>query len=78
MVHLMDQAIGQAFMSHAPIIANSVHNAVLMTLQDRGMLGFVEPSYQQASQMVFSPTRSAIETSPIDPKAQTDGNIVDA
>ena len=42
------------------------------------MLGFVEPSYQQASQMVFSPTGSAIETSPIDPQAQTDGNIVDA
>jgi len=28
--------------------------------------------------MVFSPTGSAIETSPIDPQAQTDGNIVDA
>ena len=28
--------------------------------------------------MVFSPTGSAIETSPIDPQAQADGNIIDA
>ena len=69
MVHLMNQAIGQAFMSHAPIMANSVHNDVLKTLQDRGMLGFVGPVYQQANQMVFSPTGSATETSPIDPQA---------
>ena len=78
MVHLMNQAIGQAFLSHAPIMANSVHNAVLKTLQDRGMLGFVGPAYQQAIQMVFSPTGSATETSPIDPQAQTNGYIVDA
>ena len=78
MVHMMNQAIGQAFLSHAPIMANSVHNAVLKTLQDRGMLGFVGPAYQQASQMVFSPTGSATETSPIDPQAHADGNIVDA
>jgi hypothetical protein len=67
MVHLMNLAIGQAFLSHAPIMANSVHNTMLKTLQDRGMLGFVGPAYQQASQMVFPPTRSATETSPIDP-----------
>ena len=41
MVHMMNQAIKQAFLSHAPIMANSVHNVVLKTLQDRGMLGFV-------------------------------------
>jgi len=67
MVHLMNQAIGQAFLSHAPIMANFVHNVVLKTLQDRGMLGFMGRAYQQASQMVFSPTGSATETSPIDP-----------
>ena len=77
MVHMMNQAIGQAFLSHAPIMANSIHNAVLKILQDRGMLGFVGSAYQQASQMVFSPTRSATETSPIDPQAQADGNIGD-
>ena len=41
------------------------------------MLGFVGLNYQQASQMVFSPTGSATETSQIDPQAHTDGNIVD-
>ena len=78
MVHMMNQAIGQAFLSHAPIMANSIHNAVLKILQDRGMLGFVGSANQQASQMIFSPTGSATKTSPIDPQAQADGNIVDA
>ena len=76
MVHMMNQSIGQAFLSHAPIMANSVHNVVLKILQDRGMLGFVGPAYQQASQMVFSPTGSATETSPVDPQAHANGNIV--
>ena len=49
MVHMMNQVIGQAFVNHAPIKANSVHNAVLKTLQDKGVLGFVGPAYQQAS-----------------------------
>ena len=75
MVHMMNQAIGQAFMNHAPIMANYVHNAVLKKLQDRGMLGFVGPAYQQASQMVFAPTGSATKTSPIDPQAQIEGDI---
>ena len=45
MVHMMNQAIGQAFVSHALIMANSIHNVVLKTLQDRGMLRFVGPAY---------------------------------
>ena len=67
-IHLMNQAIRQAFMNHAPIMTNSVHNVVLKTLQDRGMLGFVGPAYQQASQMVFSPTGSTTGTSQIHPQ----------
>ena len=59
-------------------MANSVHNAVLKTLQEGGLLGFMGPAYQQASQMVFSPTGSAAKTSPIDTQAQADGNIEDA
>ena len=78
MIHQMNQAIGHAFVNHAPIMANYVHNAVLKTLQDKGTPGFVGPAYQQASQMVLSPTGSATETSPIDPQAQADGNIVDS
>jgi hypothetical protein len=78
MVHLVNQAIGQAFISHSPIMANTVHNAALKTLQDRGMLGFVGLAYQQASQMVFSPNGSATDTSPVDPQAHANENIVDA
>ena len=75
MVHMMNQAIGQAFLSHAPIMANSVHNAVLKTLQEGGLLGFMGPVYQQASQMVFTPTGLATATPPINPKTQTEGSI---
>ena len=78
MIHLMNQAIGQVFVNHAPIMANSVHNAVFKTLQDRGMLGFVGPAYQQASQMIFSPTGSATGTSQIHPQAQANEGVIDA
>ena len=74
----MNQEIGQAFVNHAPIMANLVHNAVLKTLQDRGTPGFVGPAYQHASQMVFSPTGSVTGTSQIDPQAQTDEGVLDA
>ena len=46
MIHQMSQAIGHAFVNHAPIMANYVHNAVLKTLQDRRTPGFVGPAYQ--------------------------------
>ena len=63
MIHLMNQAIGQDFVNHAPVMANYVHNVVLKTLQDRGTPSFVGPAYQQASQIAFSPTGSATGTS---------------
>ena len=75
MAHMVNQVVSQAFISHASIMANSVHNVVVKTLQEGGLQGYVGPAYQQASQMIFSPTRSATETSPIDPQAQADGNI---
>ena len=67
MIHQMSQAIGHAFVNHAPIMANYVHNAMLKTLQDRGTPGFVGPAYQQACQMVFPPIGSAAGTLQIDP-----------
>ena len=48
MIHQMNQ-IGHAFVNHAPIMANYVHNIVLKTLQDKGTPGFVVPAYHQAS-----------------------------
>ena len=78
MIHQMNQAIRHGFVNHAPIMANYVHNAVLKTQQDRGTPGFVGPAYHQASQMVFSPTRSATGTSQIHPQAQADEGVIDA
>ena len=56
-------------------MAKSIHNIVLKTLQEGGLLGLMGPAYQQASQMVFAPTGSATATPPIDPQAQVEGNI---
>ena len=77
MIHQMNQAIGHAFINHAPLMANHIHNAMLKTLQDSGTPGFVGPAYHQASQMIFSPIGSANGTSQIDPQAQTDGKVLD-
>ena len=46
MVHMMNHAIGQAFINHAPIMANFVYNVVLKTLQEVGLHGFMGPAYQ--------------------------------
>jgi len=46
MVHMVNQAVRQAFINHASIMANSVHNAVLKMLQEGGSLGFMGPAYQ--------------------------------
>ena len=46
MIHQMNKEIGHAFVNHAMIMANYVHNAVLKTLQDRGTPRFVGPVYQ--------------------------------
>ena len=72
---MVNQAVEQAFISHSSVMANSVHNAVLKTLQEGGLLGFMGPVYQQASQMVFTPTGLATATPPINPKTQTEGSI---
>jgi len=46
MTHMVNQAVGQAFISHSSILTNSVHNIVLKTLQEGGLQGFVGPAYQ--------------------------------
>jgi len=78
MIHQMNQAIGHAFVNHAPLMANHIHNAVLKTLQDRGIPGFMGPAYYQGSQMVFSPVGSATGTSQIHPQAPADEGVIDA
>ena len=77
MIHQMNQAIGHAFVNHALLMANHVHNVVLKTLQDRGTPGFMGPAYYQGSQMVFSPVGSTTGTTQIDPQAQAEAKVLD-
>jgi len=72
MVH---QAVGQAFVSHAPIMANCIHNDVVKTLHEGGLQGYRGPAYQQASHMVFAPTGSATTMPPIVPQSHAEGSI---
>ena len=44
MAHMVNQAVGQAFISHSSIMANFIHNALLKTLQEGGLQGFVGPA----------------------------------
>ena len=75
MAHMVNQVVSQAFISHASIMANSVHNVVVKTLQEGGLQGFVGPAYQQARQMIFAPTGSATTVPPVIPQTQTEGNV---
>ena len=45
MVHMVNQAVRQAFINHASTMANSIHYAVLKTLQEGGLLGFMGLAY---------------------------------
>ena len=72
MVH---QVVGQAFVNHSNVMTNSLRNAVVKTLHEWGLQGYMGPPYQQASQMVFAPTGSATAVPPIVPQSQTEGSI---
>ena len=78
MIHQMNQVIGHAFVNHAPLMANHIHNAVIKTLQERETPSFVGPTYYQGSQMVFSPIGSAPGISQIHPQALADEGVMDA
>jgi hypothetical protein len=72
MVH---QAVGHAFVSHKPIMTNSIHNVVVNTLHEGGLQGYMGQAYQQASQMFFSHTGSATAVPPVVPQSQAEGSI---
>ena len=44
MAHMVNQAVRQAFISHSSIMANFIRNALLKTLQEGGLQGFVGPA----------------------------------
>ena len=45
MAHMVHQAVGQAFVSHGPVMANSVHNAVVKTIREGGIQSYMGPAY---------------------------------
>ena len=46
MLDMVHQAVGHAFVSHAPVMTNIVHNAVIKTLNEGGFQGYTGPAYQ--------------------------------
>ena len=72
MVH---QAVGHAFVSHAPMMTNSVHNDVVKTLAEGTFQGYTRTSYQQPGQMNFTPVGPATITPPMTSQSQSDGSI---
>ena len=70
MLDKVHQAVGHAFVSHAPVMTNIVHNAVIKTLNEGGFQGYTGPAYQQSSQINFTPIESATITPPVVPQSQ--------
>ena len=75
MLDMVHQVVGQAFVNHAPVMTNSVHNVVVKTLQEGGLQGFMGLAYQQASQTIFAPTGLATVVPLVIPQTITEGNI---
>ena len=72
MVH---QAVGHAFVSHASMMTNSVHNDVVKTLAEGTFQGYTRTSFQQPGQMNFTPVGPATITPPMTSQSQSDGSI---
>lgn len=64
MLDMVCQAMGHAFVNHAPVMTNTVHNAVIKTLSEGTYQGYTGPCYQQPGLMNFTPVGSATVTSP--------------
>ena len=72
MVH---QAVWHAFVSHASVMTNTIHNALIKTLDEGGFQGYTGPAYHQTSQMNFTPIGSATTTPPVVSQSQPKGSI---
>jgi len=75
MLDMVHQAVGHAFVSHAPMMTNFVHNDVVKTLAEGTFQGYTRTSYQQPGQMNFTPVGSATITPPMTSQRQSDGSI---
>ena len=58
MLDMVHQAMGHAFVIHAPVMTQTVHNAVIKTLREGMFQGYSGPCYMQPGQMSFTPMGS--------------------
>ena len=73
--YMVHQAVWHAFVSHASVMTNTVHNALIKTLDEGGFQGYTGPAYHQTSQMNFTPIGSATTTPPVVSQSQPKGSI---
>jgi hypothetical protein len=52
MLDMVHQAMGYAFVSYAPVMSNTVHNAVIKTLSGGASQGYIGPCYQQLVRLI--------------------------
>ena len=64
MLDMVHQAVGQAFVNHAPVMTHTMHNAVIKTLGEGAFQSYTGPCYMQPGQMNFAPIRSTTATDP--------------
>ena len=75
MLDAVHQAIGHAFVSHASVMTNTLHNALIKTLDEGRFQGYTGPAYHQTSQMNFTPIGSATTTPLVVSQSQPEGSI---
>ena len=65
MLDMVHQAVGQAFVNHAPVMTHTVHNAVIKTLGEGAIQGYTGPCYMQPNKMYFAPMGSTVAIAPL-------------
>ena len=73
MLDMVHQAVEHAFVSHAPVMSNTVHNAVIKMLSGGASQGYIGPCYQQPDQTDFASAASATVTPPSVPLSYSEG-----
>jgi len=64
MLDMVHQAMGHAFVIHAPVMTHTVHNAVIKTLGEGMFQGYSGLCYMQPGQVSFTPMGSTATTAP--------------
>jgi len=76
MIDTITQAVGQAFITSATVMGNTVHNAVVKTFAEGTFPGCVGPCYIRPDKMKFAPMEMAmaVALSAPDSRPETSNN----